>query len=1200
MDTREYLSTGLKFAYATINNLNATCRKISAAKAFLLMNRDRVRHEMDSFTRRLTSMLAMMHNQLELEIADIVKSKTEYLENWEQLMFQNICKIGEVCMETERALKIENEHLVDQRAPRLIRQLQVLCEIELEPDSASFFENSVKIEFVPGIVEEILQNSTLGDLLTCSVESTASENGNMTMTSEIFHPSDHANKVEILGTQQSTSDKCTAKRNKCNKCQYNVDGCQCPLHSAEYVCEVNNNQSEQVNENEQLITTESRVFMHNINNSQSCQKDQSTAFRRLEFQKLGSPKHVRLHMSDTTNSTSENDENTWEPKHLSPCVDKQVNIAACDSSSLLNSASENGNNLRKTKDLANANKHVNMTDGDSSFVQSSAFENINDSWQLNSNWELKDTAHETDKQVKIVVCDSCTTDQNTCSTEKCNDLWKTENSQESWEPNDTRPQTDEKMDKLVCVTPSSDSCPAQNTCDIEKCNNLWKTENLEDSWEPKDVKPQTDEKVDTLVCYAPSSKEFQAAICDSSMHSDASKNSDSWQSNSSKTVTEPSADIIQVSPEISVGTGVFSSQDEGQYFDAIPKELSTFVKMDTTEVPLSTSASECWDDLLDEELIKRDQDELKLKNGEDSTNGGQEHASSDTHNKENKGNVHLMSKRKTHGAASECGQNEPVVSAASAGQNKTDVSVTSSSVKEPNNQINSESKKSIISGSMKNVLKKHIQSNGAPSTHQTGGVRNNVTSKTVSGHGAETCPNKTSANNTDTTVESSDQASDPGRSPVKQDTPKLTDSEMKKDTPKATDSEMKNDKPKAADSEMKKDTPKKTNSKMKQDTPKATDSEMKKDTPKKTDSKIKPDTYKATDCKIKNDTPSATDSKIMSPKTKRWQKHQGSLKNTGKSSSPKKPANMEVPVHVVKPVMPMQTYQGIDISQMICRGPTFNEIHAYPVAQIGIPNKGYKPILRFPIGITINHKDEVIVCDTGAGVVRVFKYNCLLFSFYESKNGVKFSHPSAVVVNERDDMFVKDDVAIHVFDRDGNALNIIGKKCLKRPYGLVMTTDGKLVVLDVDRDRPTLFQFFQDGRLASSPLFDPLTKLKSGSKCRFLALYQDKVLVSDLGLNVMYLVNLDGNVLHTFGSFGHHAGCFNQPSGITVDSVGNWIVADSRNDRLQVFKSNGQFLCHMKLHAPILRPSDIHLTANGHLYVVNLLYHVVNVYKISL
>ena len=45
---------------------------------------------------------------------------------------------------------------------------------------------------------------------------------------------------------------------------------------------------------------------------------------------------------------------------------------------------------------------------------------------------------------------------------------------------------------------------------------------------------------------------------------------------------------------------------------------------------------------------------------------------------------------------------------------------------------------------------------------------------------------------------------------------------------------------------------------------------------------------------------------------------------------------------------------------------------------------------------------------------------------------------------------------------------------------------------------------------------------------------------------------LTGKVRTTFGSYGTGPGQFNEPSGVTVDQCGNVLVADSRNNRVQV------------------------------------------------
>ena len=43
--------------------------------------------------------------------------------------------------------------------------------------------------------------------------------------------------------------------------------------------------------------------------------------------------------------------------------------------------------------------------------------------------------------------------------------------------------------------------------------------------------------------------------------------------------------------------------------------------------------------------------------------------------------------------------------------------------------------------------------------------------------------------------------------------------------------------------------------------------------------------------------------------------------------------------------------------------------------------------------------------------------------------------PSAAVVNERDELFVKDDICIRVFDKTGLPLRDIGYKHFTRPFG---------------------------------------------------------------------------------------------------------------------------------------------------------------------
>ena len=72
---------------------------------------------------------------------------------------------------------------------------------------------------------------------------------------------------------------------------------------------------------------------------------------------------------------------------------------------------------------------------------------------------------------------------------------------------------------------------------------------------------------------------------------------------------------------------------------------------------------------------------------------------------------------------------------------------------------------------------------------------------------------------------------------------------------------------------------------------------------------------------------------------------------------------------------------------------------------------------------------------------------------------------------------------------------------------------------------------------------------------------------------------------------GTEDGMFTRPNGVAVDEEGNIIVADSRNDRIQVFSSSGTFLTRFggKGTAPgeFDRPSGICISPEGIIIVVD-------------
>eukprot|EP00105_Crassostrea_gigas_P028896 XP_011450682.1 PREDICTED: uncharacterized protein LOC105344585 isoform X1 [Crassostrea gigas] len=260
---------------------------------------------------------------------------------------------------------------------------------------------------------------------------------------------------------------------------------------------------------------------------------------------------------------------------------------------------------------------------------------------------------------------------------------------------------------------------------------------------------------------------------------------------------------------------------------------------------------------------------------------------------------------------------------------------------------------------------------------------------------------------------------------------------------------------------------------------------------------------------------------------------------------------------------------------------------------------GTEEIMKFPIGVTTNSMGEVLVGDTGNHVVRV--YNSEGKYLRDIGKEMYMKRPSAIVVNYKDEVFVKDDVAVFAFKADGTFIRTIAKGKLGHPFGLALTPDGYLVTLDTTRNNPKVFVLSQDGSRVDSFPFAHLCNPKApgSSKCRFLAVQAERLIVSDLGTSFIYISDNWGQILFEFGGYGSYNGQFREPSGVTTDQQGNMLIGDSKNDRIQIFKPNGTFLCDIQFDKPIQRPSDIHLTRDGKLYVSNFLLHIVSVYQLG-
>jgi len=98
--------------------------------------------------------------------------------------------------------------------------------------------------------------------------------------------------------------------------------------------------------------------------------------------------------------------------------------------------------------------------------------------------------------------------------------------------------------------------------------------------------------------------------------------------------------------------------------------------------------------------------------------------------------------------------------------------------------------------------------------------------------------------------------------------------------------------------------------------------------------------------------------------------------------------------------------------------------------------------------------------------------------------------------------------------------------------------------------------------------------------------------VADTNNNRIQKFDSDGNFKMTFGSSGIEHGQFNTPWGIDIDSYGNIYVVDTGNNRVQKFDSNGEYILGwnivpfpVSIGGKFIAPTQIVIDSLGYVYV---------------
>ena len=252
--------------------------------------------------------------------------------------------------------------------------------------------------------------------------------------------------------------------------------------------------------------------------------------------------------------------------------------------------------------------------------------------------------------------------------------------------------------------------------------------------------------------------------------------------------------------------------------------------------------------------------------------------------------------------------------------------------------------------------------------------------------------------------------------------------------------------------------------------------------------------------------------------------------------------------------------------------------HVKPVLCFGKEGTDHG-MFKYPRGVAVTNKDEIVVADEYNNRVQVFDSNgTFLRSFGDvGENAGQFNHPDGVAIDKDGNIFVadRDNHRVQIFSREGKHVGSFGGKGsldsqLSDPWGLSLVITGNVVTPD------GVFVMKIGGQ----------GSLNGPAHCDQCGEY---FVVSDLGEHCIKVFNREGHFQYKFGKSGQGDREFNSPRYLFVNESKHLFVCDGQNHRVQVFELNGKFIGKFGTKGSKLgkfkRPFSMALLGNGQIVV---------------
>ena len=225
-----------------------------------------------------------------------------------------------------------------------------------------------------------------------------------------------------------------------------------------------------------------------------------------------------------------------------------------------------------------------------------------------------------------------------------------------------------------------------------------------------------------------------------------------------------------------------------------------------------------------------------------------------------------------------------------------------------------------------------------------------------------------------------------------------------------------------------------------------------------------------------------------------------------------------------------------------------------------------------PYGMAVDSKSKVYVADSKVGAIFIFNTETRDVEMIKNKVEAHFVRIIGLAMDDNDRLFVSDPGLRHVlvFNPQHKAEDVITEG-LVEPSGLAIDTQNRLLyVSDVNLDQVFVFDadtFKLLRKIGTTGHNHELTGPGDFAKPTGVALDKEgNLYVADTLNDRIQVFDADGVYLRTWGKNGDGPGYFARPKGVTIDSDGHVWVADGMQDRVQVFTNEGQLLIAMGGH----------------------------------